>query len=377
MARRPRIVAARVATDIADATRSFERWLAARVHLRRDDLEHKHAQMAADTFSFLRASFYRWAQLWPRELPELADAHRVLAVGDLHVENYGTWRDVEGRLVWGVNDFDEATFLPYTFDLVRLATSAGLAAAEGHLNLDLKEACAAVLAGYSASLRIGGKPMILAENDRWLRKLATGRLRDPVVFWDRMRALPTARGALPPNVQGLLLQRLPDGVARVRFVRRRSGLGSLGRDRVVAFADWYGASVAHEAKALAPSAWEWAHSPSSAGRIHYLDLLATAVRCLDPMTDVREGWLIRRLSPDCSRVELVQLPKRRDEVRLLKAMGWEAGNVHLGSRGAAKAVLVDLTRRRQGWLRDAATRMARLVRADWKEWRAKYRKPGS
>ena len=51
-------------------------------------------------------------------------------------------------------------------------------------------------------------------------------------------------------------------------------------------------------------------------------------------------------------------------------MGWEAGNVHLGTRGAAKAILVDLTRRRQGWLRDAATRMARLVRADWKDWRA-------
>ncbi|HXJ48778.1 MAG TPA: hypothetical protein VNF91_06395, partial [Candidatus Acidoferrum sp.] len=91
----------------------------------------------------------------------------------------------------------------------------------------------------------------------------------------------------------------------------------------------------------------------------------------DPLTDVREGWLIRRLAPDCGRIELAHLPKRRDETRLLKAMGWEAANVHLGTRGAAKSILVDLTRRRQGWLRDAATRMARLVRADWKEWRAR------
>jgi len=36
----------------------------------------------------------------------------VLAVGDLHVENFGTWRDAEGRLIWGVNDFDEAWRLP-------------------------------------------------------------------------------------------------------------------------------------------------------------------------------------------------------------------------------------------------------------------------
>jgi uncharacterized protein (DUF2252 family) len=24
------------------------------------------------------------------------------------VENFGAWRDVEGRLIWGINDFDEA-----------------------------------------------------------------------------------------------------------------------------------------------------------------------------------------------------------------------------------------------------------------------------
>ena len=48
----------------------------------------------------------------------------VLAIGDLHLENFGTWRDAEGRLVWGINDFDEAWALPYTNDLIRLATSA-------------------------------------------------------------------------------------------------------------------------------------------------------------------------------------------------------------------------------------------------------------
>ncbi len=361
-----------MATTIVDATRSFERWLAARARVRRDDLDYKHEQMAADTFSFLRASFYRWAQLWPEELPELADAPRVMSVGDLHVENFGTWRDAEGRLVWGVNDFDEATHLPYTLDLVRLATSAGLAAAEGHLNVDLKEACAAILAGYTGALRSGGGALVLAENDRWLRKLATGRLRDPIAFWDRMRSLTTARGStIPPNVDSLLLQSLPDGSSRVRIARRRAGLGSLGLERLVAIAELQGSLIAHEAKALAPSAWEWAHAPHSPGRIHYLDAIAGAVRCPDPLVEVREGWLIRRIGPDCSRIELGMLPKRRDEARLLKAMGWEAANIHLGTRGAAKAILVDVGRRKQGWLRDAATRMARLVRADWKDWRAR------
>ena len=53
----------------------------------------------------------------------------------------------------------------------------------------------------------------------------------------------------------------------------------------------------------------------------------------------------------------------RDEARLLKSMGWEAGNIHLGTRGAARAIVIDLARRKQGWLRDAATRMARRLPA--------------
>jgi uncharacterized protein DUF2252 len=358
-----------VAADIAKATRSFERWLGQRVRLRRDDIDFKHRQMAADAFSFLRATFYRWAELWPEEVPEVADAPKVLAVGDLHVENYGTWRDAEGRLVWGVNDFDEAINLPYTADLVRLATSAGLAAAEGHLSINLKEACAAVLGGYTASLKAGGRPMVLAENDRWLRKIASGRLRDPVLFWARLSELPTARGPLPAKAEELLLRRLPEGANGVRYVRRRAGLGSLGLDRLVAVSEWGGAAVAHEAKALVPSAWEWAHTQHASNRTHYLDLVTQAVRCQDPMLAVAEGWLLRRLSPDCSRILLDELPKRRDEARLLKAMGWEAANIHLGTRGAARAIVIDLARRKQGWLRDAATKMARRLRADWKDWR--------
>jgi uncharacterized protein (DUF2252 family) len=355
---------------IADSTRSFERWLRGHTKLRRHELDYKHEIMAADAFSFLRATFYRWAQLAPQALSDLADAARVLAVGDLHVENYGTWRDAEGRLVWGVTDFDEACRMPYTFDLVRLATSAGLAASEGQLNIDLKQACAAILAGYKASLRAGGSPMVLAEHDRWLRKMVSARLRDPVTFWARVQALPTARGSLPASLKALLAHRLPDGAGTVRFVRRRSGLGSLGRERLVAVADWHDSAVAHEAKALAPSAWEWAHPDHAAGRIFYLDLAASAVRCPDLLTEVRDRWLVRRLSPDCSRIELATLPKPRDEGLLLRAMGWEAGNIHLGTRGAGKAILADLKRRKSAWLREAATKMGRLVRADLKEWRA-------
>src|SRR5579862_7895683 len=113
--------------DILEATHGYESWLERHVAVVRKDLARKHERMAESPFVFLRGTFYRWVQLWPSVCASLAGAPRVLAVGDLHVENFGTWRDVEGRLVWGVNDVDEACELAYTHDLVRLATSAILA----------------------------------------------------------------------------------------------------------------------------------------------------------------------------------------------------------------------------------------------------------
>jgi len=104
--------------------------------------------MKRDAVSFLRATFYRWMQVWPEVCGELAEAPPVLAVGDVHVENFGTWRDQEGRLIWGINDFDEAYTLPYTHDLVRLAVSATLAFEADHLGMKLKDACDAILTGY-------------------------------------------------------------------------------------------------------------------------------------------------------------------------------------------------------------------------------------
>lgn len=55
------------------------------------------------------------------------DAPVVLSAGDLYAANFGTWRDAGGQVVWGVNDFDKSAPLPYTQDLIRLATSVELA----------------------------------------------------------------------------------------------------------------------------------------------------------------------------------------------------------------------------------------------------------
>src|SRR5437879_11172021 len=142
--------------NVLKATEKYEAWLGGRIPLIRADLDRKHALMREAPFPFLRATFYRWAMTWPEVCPKTSAAPEVLGVGDLHVENFGTWRDSEGRLIWGLNDFDEACILPYTCDLVRLATSAQFAVDADHLKIDVARAIDALLEGYVDALTNGG-----------------------------------------------------------------------------------------------------------------------------------------------------------------------------------------------------------------------------
>ena len=167
------------AAPIIMVTIDYERWLKKRIDVVEPDLQLKHKEMADSLFAFLRATFYRWVSLWQEVCPDLTEAPRVLAVGDLHVENFATWRDTEGRLVWGVDDFDEVARMPYAVDLIRLVTSAILAKRENALTLDASDAATAVLEGYSESLEAGGNPFILEESHPGLREMALDAEREP------------------------------------------------------------------------------------------------------------------------------------------------------------------------------------------------------
>ena len=353
--------------SILQATRDYERWLASELRLVKADVLVKHQLMAADVFSFLRATFYRWIQLFPQLCPDLTKAPTVLAVGDLHVENFGTWRDAEGRLIWGVNDFDEAYPLPYTADLVRLAASAWLAIEAEQASFTPAATEASILAGYSEGLKIGGEPFVLSERHPGLREAVTSHGRDPVLFWAKLDALPSVRG-VPAPVRRLLRSVLPEPGLAFRVAHRRAGLGSLGRQRFLAIAEWRGGKIAREAKAMLPSACVWAGGKADQ-EIYYGRLLAEAVRAADPFLQVRDRWIVRRLSPYCSRVELAQMPKDHDKAKLLRAMGRELANVHWGSPKAVGAVRRDLGKRKAGWLKQAAAIMVAATKQDWQEWR--------
>jgi len=355
--------------DITRATAEYERWLGGRIALSAADLALKHKHMKEDAFSFLRATFYRWVQRWDDHSGDVAKAPPVLSVGDLHVENFGTWRDLEGRLIWGVNDVDEAAKLPWTFDLVRLATSARFAISENKLGLEPRDASAAILRGYRESCESGGCAYVLAEHHHALRAMAVDRLRDPAAFWDKLAGLPTLKKVPAATPRALLKAALPKGTDTPRFAHRIAGLGSLGRERYVAIARNSGAFVAREAKALAPSAVFWARGKLKEKAVFGEKLIERAVRCADPFSYQSRGWVVRRLAPDCSRIPLEALPQERQELTLLHAMGWETANLHLGSV-KAKSLLADAKHRGDGWLDKAAEAMQAVLMADWKAWRS-------
>jgi hypothetical protein len=355
--------------NILEATRDYEAWMGRCTPIVPGPLRDKHQQMRGDLFAFSRATFYRWAQQWPEVCEDLQNGPRVLAVGDLHVDSFGTWRDVEGRLCWGVDDFDEAYPLPYTNDLVRLAASAKIVIDAEQLAMKYKDACDAILEGYRRTLREGGCPIVLGEGDVTLERLGIGAIKPPEDFWPHLQALPAVREPLRTDVRRALERSLPDARLTYKVVRREAGIGSLGQPRFVAIASWKGGLIAREAKAMVPSACVWLDRRIRRGQSFSQRAIEGAVRSRDPFQSVSGTWLIRRLSPDANPIEIADLPRKRDEATLLHAMGTETANVHLGSPRQIKGVLVDLHRRKANWLRRAAKAMADATRHEWKTFR--------
>jgi hypothetical protein len=354
--------------NIVQATRDFEAWIGQRVSIVQDQLTDKHSQMAKDSIRFLRGTFYRWTQLFPAICNDLVNSVNVLAVGDLHIASFGTWRDEFGRLIWGVDDFDEAYPLPYSNDLVRLGASAVIDSRAGDLAVGVKNVCDVILDGYGEALKVGGRAFVLEERHKWLRSIALDHLDSPRDFWEKMDALPTLRTDVPAAARKALEPMLPKPRVSYRIARRVAGTGSLGHPRYVAVFDWKGGQLAIEAKEAAPSACAWAR-PGGSNAIHYEKILKRAVRCPDPFVRLTGGWLIHQLSPDASPIEIETMNGQANQDRLLHAMAWETANVHLGTTRAGGRIKNDLRKRPANWLRSAVKDMAKQTIEDWKEWK--------
>jgi hypothetical protein len=342
--------------DTIAALDAYDAWLGRHCAVIPAALARKRVLMAADPFAFLRGTAFRFAAQFATLLPKLAATHPVPSCGDAHLENFGTWRDAEGRLVWGVNDLDEAATLPFAADLVRLATSALLARAN-----DLpksRDIAATLLRGYARHLA-EPCPFVLDEEHAALRAFVSPDPAARAAFWAKLGRLEDA--APPAGWQAALVAALPPGAGPARFAPREAGLGSLGRPRYVAIAEWRGGRVVREAKSRVPSAWLQAGFPGAAA----VDLPALAegpVRAPDPWFRLQPGLVIRRLAPDSRKLDAPG-GDASALLTLLEAMGGEIGNLHASAGGAA-AVLGALETLPPDWLHDAGAAMTAAVQED-------------
>jgi hypothetical protein len=350
---------------IQQSTKAYEDWLRAQLggEVVDKDLDRKHEKMRDNPFSFLRATYWRWAETVLEICPDLAGATRVVAVGDIHLENYGTWRDVDGRLVWGVSDFDEAAEMPFALDLVRLATSALVADKIQAVSVD--DICAAILAGYREGLT-KPQPLVLDRDCAWLRTLVVVSEKERAKFWKKIEAPP--QEPAPERYRKVLMAAMPEPSAVMTTARRVAGTGSLGRPRWTGRADWRGGPVMREAKALLVSSWYRTHSSQSTN-MHCAEIARARHRAPDPWYAVKDGIVVRRISPNNRKIEADDQAFSEFKGEMLRAMGQELASVHLGSGDHAPAIMADLDRYNPDWLASNAIKMADATKRDYQDYR--------
>ncbi|MEU5482194.1 DUF2252 domain-containing protein [Streptomyces mirabilis] len=185
----------------------------------------KFRKMAASAFAFYRGTaglFYHdlTAEIGfgPRRGGPYLDERtsRVWIHGDLHAENFGTYMDANGRLIFNVNDFDEAYVGPFTWDLKRFAASVALI---GYAKALSDDQITELVAVYAAAYR------------ERIHALATGAKSDEVPPF----TLDTAEGPLLDalrDARSLTRFGLLDSMTEIRDFERRfaPGGGSIELD---------------------------------------------------------------------------------------------------------------------------------------------------
>jgi hypothetical protein len=229
----------------------YEMWRARRIPLIDSDVQAKYARMSESPWLLARGAYHRYATQFRALAPALAQAPVAVSVGDLHVENFGTWRDRSGRLVWGVHGLDEVDLLPYTADLVRLASTALLAVSAGLLDCLPDRVSPAILSGWSDRIDARRpRPFVLGVEHRDLYELHAAALLDPVSFETAIADLPAFERALPKPAARMLASVTPAGDFRPQLRRAGADFTSLGARRIIAVA-----TMARSACGLSPSAF--------------------------------------------------------------------------------------------------------------------------
>ena len=374
-------------------------------------LEQKYALLRGSPFSFFRGA----NRLFYDRLAESGfnvAAPAVWCCGDLHLQNFGSYKGDNRLVYFDLNDFDEAALAPASWELVRLAASL-------HVGLDALDLSTERVAGlvetliaeYAATLAGGKAGWIERDSAQGIVAHLLDQLRDRkrtafldsrtetadklrTLRLDTGKMLPVSaadRAAVTATMHAFAAARdQPDFYRVLDVAWRIAGTGSLGVPRYVVLVEGKGSPDGNyliDLKRASPSTLggqfpslqpRWA---SDADRIttvqHHMQAVTAA--CLHPVTHLGQAFVLRALQPSEDRLPFdafdadgelfdgaIAMLARCAAWAQLRSSGW---------RGAA--TIDDLTAfaGKNKWRREvaqAAAVMAAQVRADWATYASAY-----
>lgn len=204
-----------------------------RLRNRPEAVREKFEAMAGSDFRFFRGS----ALLYYRDYAGTdADLPAVLCLGDVHPANFGVVPSADGTPVFAPNDFDEAHFAPFSYDVKRGAVGFELAAHENGLKRKgRRRAVEAFARGYVAALedfarsdRESDLALRIDNSPPLVRDLLEGALRDRGEWLAKMVDL--EKGTFRPGEEIVpLSSRVEEFQQAVDEYRKGNDLGAAAR----------------------------------------------------------------------------------------------------------------------------------------------------
>jgi uncharacterized protein (DUF2252 family) len=369
----------------------------------------KYAKMAQSPFIFLRGACHLFYDALP-DSSLFKDAPLAWCCGDLHFENFGSYKGDNRQVYFDINDYDEAALAPVTWDMVRLLTSIQCGAETLHATpaeiLDVNQHC---LDAYRSAF-MNGKPLwVERENSVGLVNVLLSNLqgRDRAAFLDKrtirknhqrslkldgIKALPASddqKKIVTEFVNNFAsTQANPDFFEVLDIARRIAGTGSLGVERFVVLVKGKGSPDGNyllDIKEARPSAMAphlarigikqptW---PDEANRVVTIQNWMQAVdnAFLHPVKLGGLPYILKRLQPSEDRVSIGEWGNKLDRLKeVVDTMGrilaWDQLRAS-GRFGAANADELIAFAQRGDWVTgmlDASKQMTQTTKRQWQE----------
>ncbi|WP_029527682.1 DUF2252 domain-containing protein [Polaromonas glacialis] len=334
----------------------------------------KYSKMRSDTFAFLRGACHLFYDRLPYK-GFFKSAPLVWSCGDLHLENFGSYKGENRPVYFDMNDFDEGLLAPASWDVVRMLTSLRLAAHSLEIKPgETKELCATFLEAYGSALAQGKAYWVdprtanglvqdlldgLGERKRgdFIDSRTQRKDNQCVIKVDGQKALPAAK-ADRKKVESFMADfakaQSDPGFFKVLDVARRiAGTGSLGVERYVILVQGKGSpdghylldlkasfssSLARHATAKQPK-WK-----SEAHRIVEMQrrLQAVPMAFLQPVFIGRQAYVLRELQASEDRVSLDGAKQSQGDIKqVIATMGRIVAWGQLRSAGRQGSAIAD------------------------------------